>query len=110
MAYGAGTRLGHFEVVTAIGAGGMGEVYRAIDTRLNRVVAIKILPAAATANVERRRRFIQEAQAPSALNHPNIVNIYEIDSDSGFDFMAMEYVDGEPLDAAIARGVPPIEK
>jgi len=110
MAHVPGTRLGHFEIVSAIGAGGMGEVYRAIDTRLNRTVAIKVLPAAVMADAERRRRFVQEAQAASALNHPNIVSIYEIDSDAGTDFIAMEYVDGESLDRLIARGVPPIDR
>jgi serine/threonine protein kinase len=95
-------QLGHYSIAEKIGEGGMGAVYRAIDTRLNRVVALKVLPADATSNAERRRRFVQEAQSASALNHPNIVNIYAIDNAEGVDFIAMEYVDGQALDRVIA--------
>src|SRR6187200_1927585 len=99
----AGTRLGPYEVLSLIGAGGMGEVYRARDTRLGREVAIKVLPADRIADAERRRRFVQEAQAASALNHPHIITIYEIESADGNDFIVMEYVRGKSLDALIPR-------
>ena len=99
----AGTRLGPYEVLSLIGAGGMGEVYRARDTRLGREVAIKVLPADRVADADRRRRFVQEAQAASALNHPHIITIYEIESADGNDFIVMEYVRGKSLDALIPR-------
>jgi len=98
-----GSKLGSYEVLSLLGAGGMGEVYRARDTRLGRVVAIKVLPAERMADENRRRRFVQEAQAASALNHPHIVTIYEIESADGNDFIVMEYVPGKTLDAVIPR-------
>src|SRR3954454_22116118 len=101
MALQAGTRLGPYEVLSLIGAGGMGEVYRARDTRLGREVAIKVLPADRIADTARRRRFVQEAQAASALNHPHIITIYEIESANGIDFIVMEYVRGKSLDTLI---------
>jgi serine/threonine protein kinase/Tol biopolymer transport system component len=101
MALTSGSKLGSYEVLSLLGAGGMGEVYRARDTRLGRVVAIKVLPSERMADESRRRRFVQEARAASALNHPNIVTIYEIESADGIDFIVMEYVAGEPLDAVI---------
>ena len=100
MALQAGTRLGTYEVLSLVGAGGMGEVYRARDTRLGREVAIKVLPADRLADEDRRRRFVQEAQAASALNHPHIITIHEIESADGHDFIVMEYVRGKSLDAA----------
>src|SRR4051812_49773043 len=103
MALQAGTRLGPYEVLSLIGAGGMGEVYRARDTRLGREVAIKVLPADRVSDSDRRRRFVQEAQAASALNHPHIITIYEIESADGNDFIVMEYVRGKSLDALIPR-------
>jgi serine/threonine protein kinase len=90
-------------VLSLIGAGGMGEVYRARDSRLNRDVAIKVLPADRLEDEDRRRRFVQEAQAASALNHPHIITIHEIDSADGIDFIVMEYVRGKSLDALIPR-------
>ena len=99
----AGTRLGAYEVLALIGAGGMGEVYRARDTRLGREVAIKVLPADLVSEANRRRRFVEEAQAASALNHPHIITIYEIESADGNDFIVMEYVHGKSLDALIPR-------
>ena len=96
-----GSRLGPYEVLALIGAGGMGEVYRARDPRLNREVAIKVLPADRVADPDRRRRFVQEAQAASALNHPHIVTIHEIESADGNDFIVMEYVRGKSLDDLI---------
>jgi eukaryotic-like serine/threonine-protein kinase len=103
MALAAGARLGSYEVLAPLGAGGMGEVYRARDTRLGREVAIKVLPAERMADENRRRRFVQEARAASALSHPNIVTIHEIESADGVDFIVMEYVPGKSLDALIPR-------
>jgi eukaryotic-like serine/threonine-protein kinase len=101
MALQAGTRLGAYEVLSLLGAGGSGEVYRARDTRLNREVAIKVLAAERVTDPDRRRRFVQEAQAASALNHPHIITIYEIESADDNDFIVMEYVRGESLDGLI---------
>ena len=103
MALAAGSKLGPYEVLSLLGAGGMGEVYRARDTRLGREVAIKVLPAERMADENRRRRFVQEARAASALNHPNIVTIHEIESADEIDFIVMEYVPGKTLDALIPR-------
>ena len=89
-----GTRLGSYEILAPLGAGGMGEVYRAKDLRLGREVAIKILPSDRLGDETRRRRFVHEAQAASALNHPHIVTIYEIESAGDCDFIVMEYVAG----------------
>jgi serine/threonine protein kinase len=99
----AGHRLGPYEIVGTLGAGGMGEVYRARDPRLGREVAIKVLPAERVADEGRRRRFVQEARAASALNHPHIVTIYDIESADGVDFIVMELVPGKTLDALIPR-------
>src|SRR5437762_13758188 len=86
----------------------MGAVYRATDSRLNRTVAIKVLPPHASTNPDRQRRFLQEAQSASGLNHPNIVHIYDIDSADGVTFIAMEFVDGRALEAVIAQSPIPI--
>ncbi len=99
-----GTRLGHFEIQAKIGEGGMGAVYRAKDLHLGRMVALKLLPPAMTAIPERRARFIQEAKAASSLQHPNIVSIFEIGTQDGVDFMAMELVEGKTLAELIPRG------
>src|SRR6266567_123329 len=93
----AGTKLGRYEIRSKLGAGGMGEVYLAEDTRLHRKVAIKLLPSELAANKDRMRRFEQEAQAAAALNHPNIAHIYEIGEHDGTNFIAMEFVDGVTL-------------
>src|SRR5580765_6809305 len=98
-----GSHLGPYEVLALIGAGGMGEVYRAHDPRLDREVAIKVLPHDRVADEHRRQRFIQEAKAASALNHPHIVTIHEIESANDIDFLVMEYVRGKSLDALIPR-------
>jgi eukaryotic-like serine/threonine-protein kinase len=98
-----GTRLGPYEVIAPLGAGGMGEVYRARDTRLRRDVAIKVLPTERLADEGRRRRFGREARAASALNHPNIVTIHEIGSAEGIDFIVMEYVPGQTLGRLIPK-------
>jgi serine/threonine protein kinase len=91
------TQLGRYEVRSLLGAGGMGEVYLAQDTSLNRKVALKVLPADVASNQDRMRRFKQEATAAASLNHPNIAHIYEIGEASGSHFIAMEYVDGSTL-------------
>ena len=97
MALQAGQRLGSFEVLAPLGAGGMGEVYRARDTRLGREVALKVLPESLGSTRRGSSRFEQEARAASALNHPNIVTIYEIGRDGDTTFIAMELVDGRTL-------------
>ena len=108
MSLAAGTKLGPYEVIAPLGAGGMGEVYRARDTRLGREVAVKVLPADRLSDPDRRARFVQEARAASALNHPNIVTIHEIESAEGIDFIVMELVPGKTLDALHpARGDAP---
>jgi serine/threonine protein kinase len=89
----------HYEVLEKIGEGGMGVVYKARDTHLERFVAIKILPPERIADPERKRRFVQEARAASALNHPNIITVHDIACDAGLDFMVMELVAGKPLDS-----------
>ncbi len=103
----AGTRLGPYEILGLLGAGGMGEVYRARDTRLGREVAIKVLPAEKLSDPARRARFEREARAVAALNHPHIVTIHEIDTADGVDFIVMEYVPGQTLDSVIPKhGMP----
>ena len=106
----AGRTLGRYEIVSQLGAGGMGEVYRARDTRLKREVALKVLPPKWMADAERKRRFEQEARAASALNHPNIVTIHEIDQVDGVNFIAMEYVAGKTLDQVIPKQGLPVQE
>src|SRR5687768_17140772 len=93
----AGTRLSHFEIISPLGKGGMGEVYRARDLRLGRSVAIKLLPASLSTNQEYLRRFEQEARAISALNHPNILTLFDIGEHEGTHFIATEFVEGSTL-------------
>ncbi|MGH9199909.1 MAG: serine/threonine-protein kinase, partial [Vicinamibacterales bacterium] len=100
----SGTRLGPYEILAPLGAGGMGEVYRARDTRLNRTIAIKVLPSDVASDPDRLRRFQQEAQAASALNHPNILTIYDIGQEAGVSFIAMEWVQGKTLRDLLAAG------
>jgi eukaryotic-like serine/threonine-protein kinase len=96
--------VGPYKLQSLLGRGGMGEVYLALDPRLGRRVALKLLPEDLKADPEVKRRFAQEARAASALNHPNIITIYEIGSDQQRDFIAMEYVEGETLRGLLARG------
>ena len=106
----SGTRLGPYEIIAPLGAGGMGEVYRGHDSRLDRDVVIKILPPEFSSNPERLRRFEQEARAASALNHPNIITIHDIGTLESGSYIAMEYVDGKTLRESISAGPLPIRK
>ena len=106
----AGTKFGHYEILSPLGAGGMGEVYRARDPRLGREVAIKVLPASFSQDADRLKRFEQEARSASALNHPNIVTIHEIGSFDGSSYIAMELVDGLSLREMLASGPLPTKK
>src|SRR6184192_459981 len=110
MTLGAGTVLDRYEIRSQIGEGGMGEVYLAEDTRLNRNVALKVLPADVAANQDRMRRFTQEAKAAAALNHPNIAHVYEIDEVEGQHFIAMEFIDGQTLRQLIHDGATDLPK
>jgi eukaryotic-like serine/threonine-protein kinase len=104
MALANGTRLGPYEIVAALGAGGMGEVYRAVDTRLDRTVAIKILPPHFADDATRRQRFEREAKVVSGLNHPNICTLHDIGHQDGVDFIVMEFLEGESLAERIEKG------
>src|ERR1700694_1002540 len=110
MALISGTKLGPYEVQSPLGSGGMGEVYRARDTLLRRSVAIKILPSNLSSDPERLCRFEQEARSASALNHPNIITIYELGQDASTHYIAMELVEGKTLRELLASGLPPIRK
>ena len=98
-----GRTISHYEIVGTLGEGGMGVVYQARDTRLSRSVALKVLHPSRAADPERRRRFIREAKAASALNHPNIVTIYDIGEEAGTAFIVMEHIVGKPLSELIPR-------
>ena len=98
-----GRTILHYRILAKLGEGGMGVVYKASDLHLGRLVAIKVLPPGKVADPERKRRFVQEAKAASALNHPNIIHLYDIDTADGVDFIAMEYVPGKTLDQSIPR-------
>ena len=100
----AGSRLGPYELETLIGAGGMGQVYRARDTRLDRVVAVKVLPEQLAFDDNRRQRFEREARVISGLNHPHICTLYDIGTEHGIDYLVMEYIEGESLAAALEDG------
>src|SRR5712692_4604482 len=100
----AGTKLGPYEVLAPIGAGGMGEVYKARDTRLDRIVAVKVLPAHLAANAEFRQRFEREAKIISSLNHPHICALYDVGQQDGIDYLVMEYLEGETLAERLAKG------
>src|SRR3954468_15571402 len=99
-----GTRLGAYEILDQLGAGGMGEVYRARDSRLGRDVALKVLPAAMAADPDALERFTREARAIAALNHPNIVTIHSTEEAAGVRFLTMELVEGRTLDRVIPEG------
>ena len=110
MALTSGTKLGPYEIIAPLGAGGMGEVYRALDTRLDRTVAIKILPSHLSDDAMRRQRFEREAKAVSSLNHPHICTLYDVGRQDGVDFIVMEYVEGVTLAAQLEKGpLPTVE-
>src|SRR5437660_10393659 len=104
MAMTSSTKLGPYEIVAPLGAGGMGEVYRARNSRLGREVAIKVLPSSYCRDLDRLRRFEQEARAASALNHPNILSVYDLGTHEGLAYIASELIDGESLRDMLKRG------
>jgi serine/threonine protein kinase len=106
MPLGPGTRLGTYEILTLLGSGGMGEVYRARDTKLGRDVALKILPERLTHDAERIARFRREAQVLATLNHPHICTLFDVGHQDGIDYLVMEYLEGETLADRIARRRP----
>src|SRR5271156_5090575 len=110
MALTSGTKLGPYEIETPLGAGGMGEVYRARDTRLDRTVAVKILPPHLSDNPEAKQRFEREARAISSLNHPNICTLHDVGSQDGISSLVMEHVQGETLDSRLQKGPLPLKQ
>ena len=110
MALASGTKLGPYEIELPLGAGGMGEVYRARDTRLERWVAIKILPSHLSSSPEARRRFEREARSISSLNHPNVCHLYDVGQQDGTDYLVMEYLEGETLAERIHKGPLPLDQ
>ena len=104
-----GTKLGPYEIQSQLGAGGMGEVYKARDTRLDRTVAIKVLPAHVADDPDLRQRFELEAKTISSLNHPHICTLHDIGQQDGIDFLVMEYLEGETLAARLTKGPLPTE-
>ncbi len=106
----AGSRLGFYEVLAPLGAGGMGEVYRAKDARLGRDVALKVLPTEAAGDAGRRSRFEQEARAASSLAHPNIVAVYDIGESDGSVWIAMELIEGRTVRDLLASGALPTRR
>src|SRR5882724_6685765 len=105
-----GTKLGPYEIQSQLGAGGMGEVYRALDIRLDRIVAVKILPVHLAEKSDGRGRFDREARAISSLSHPNICPLYDIGSEDGLRYLVMEYLEGETLADRLMRGPLPLEQ
>src|SRR5271167_969545 len=108
MALTSGTRVGTYEILAAIGAGGMGEVYKARDTRLDRIVAIKVLPLHLADRAELRERFEREARTVASLNHPHICTLFDIGQQDGIDFLVMEYLEGETLAQRLQKGALPL--
>jgi len=110
MSLASGTKLGPYEIQTALGAGGMGEVYRARDTRLDRTVAVKILPSHLSSNPEAKQRFEREARTISSLNHPHICVLHDVGSQEGTSYLVMEYVEGETLDSRLHKAPLPLKQ
>src|SRR5260370_25907006 len=110
MSLASGTRLGPYEIVAPLGAGGMGEVYRARDTRLDRSVAIKILPAQFSSDRVRKQRFEREAKTISSLNHPHICTLHDVGTQDGVDYLVMECVEGETLGKRLEKGPLPLDQ
>src|SRR5712692_9411393 len=109
MALSPGTRLGPYELVSLLGAGGMGEVYKARDTRLDRTVAIKILPEALAADSQFRDRFDREARTISQLDHPHICALYDVGEQDGTAYLVMQYLEGETLADRLKKGALPLD-
>src|SRR6516164_1582997 len=110
MALQPGKRLGPYEIVAPIGAGGMGEVYRARDTRLERDVAVKVLPQQLANNPQLKQRFEREARTISSLNHPHICTLHDIGRAAEMDYLVMEYLEGETLGRRLEKGALPVEQ
>src|SRR6201997_5502398 len=110
MALSSGSKLGPYEIVGPLGAGGMGEVYRARDTRLERTIAIKILPASISTDPVAKQRFEREAKTISSLNHPNICTLHDVGSQDGIDYLVMECIEGETLAKRLEKGALPLEQ
>jgi len=110
MGLASGMKLGPYEILSPLGAGGMGEVYRARDTRLDRTVAIKVLPAHLSSDPARRQRFEREARAGASLNHPHICVLHDIGTQRGVDFLVLEYLEGETLAHRLERGPLPTQE
>ena len=110
MALTPGTSLGPYQITGSLGAGGMGEVYSATDTRLDRTVAIKVLPAELASDPDRRERFEREAKAIAALNHPHICTLYDVGREDGTDFLVMEHLEGESLQDRLTKGALPLDQ
>src|SRR5262247_3405173 len=110
MALPPGSRLGAYEILGSLGAGGMGEVYRARDPRLGREVAIKVLPSQVASDVHRLTRFEREARTVAGLNHPNIVTLFSVEDADGVRFLTMEMVEGQTLSTSIAPGGLPLSR
>jgi eukaryotic-like serine/threonine-protein kinase len=106
----AGDRLGPYEILAPIGAGGMGEVFRARDTRLDRTVAVKVLPTHLASDANLRQRFDREARTISSLSHPNICQLYDVGSQDGTSYLVMEYLEGETLASRLRKGPLPLEQ
>jgi serine/threonine protein kinase len=99
-----GSRLGPYEILSLVGAGGMGEVYKAKDTRLDRTVAVKVLPAALATDPQFQERFDREVRAISQLDHPNICSVYDVGEQDGTSFLVMQYLEGETLTERLTKG------
>src|SRR5438128_7426775 len=110
MTIGAGSRLGPYEILSPLGAGGMGEVYKARDTRLERTVAVKVLPQHLSSSPEVRQRFEREAKTISQLSHPHICALYDVGNQDGVEYLVMEFLEGETLADRLARGALPLEQ
>src|SRR6266568_4602916 len=110
MSLSSGARLGPYEIVSPIGAGGMGDVYRARDTRLERTVAIKVLPQQLSSSTEVGQRFEREAKTISQLSHPHICALYDVGNQDGVEYLVMEYLEGETLAGRLAKGPLPLEQ
>src|SRR5262244_3126293 len=110
MSLSAGTRLGPYEVLSPVGAGGMGEVYKAKDTRLERTVAVKVLPDHLSSSTEVRQRFEREAKTISQLSHPHICALYDVGNQDGVEFLVMEFLEGETLAERLVKGALPAEQ